>query len=108
LLASAYLGTGWDPYVNPGYQLFMHTAHRAGSVGAVFSYSFTGTYVAWLSGVGCCPQARVYIDDGAPQIVTVNNTWRPFEVAGLAYGPHTIRIEPNGGPGFEIDGIVTR
>jgi len=108
LLAGAYAGGPWDAYENPGYQLFQHTAHRSAWPSSVFMYSFTGSYVAWLSNGGCCPKARVSIDGGFPQSVTVANSWKPFERGDLIYGPHTIRIEVDGEPGFEIDGIVTR
>ena len=109
LLASAYGGGSWEAYVAGGNQLFQNTAHRAGGIDATFTYTFTGTYFAWLSPLGSGPVARVTVDGGLPQDVTVNNNRRPFEVSGLPYGSHTIKIEPDPlRPGYQIDGIVAR
>ena len=109
LLAAAYGGGSWDAYVAGGNGLFKNTAHRATGTDATFTYTFTGTYFAWLSSAGTGPIARVSVDGALPQDVTMNANRRPFEVSGLAYGSHTIRIEPDFfHPGYEIDGIVVR
>jgi hypothetical protein len=109
LLAAAYGGGSWDAYLAGGSGLFENTAHRATGIDATFTYTFTGTYFAWLSSRGTGPVARVSVDGGLPQEVTMNSNPRPFEVSGLAYGSHTIRIEPDPlRPGYVIDGIVVR
>jgi len=109
LLASAYGGGSWEAYVAGGNHLFQNTVHRASGIDATFTYTFTGTYFAWLSPLGSGPVARVSIDGGPPQNVTMNNNWRPFEVSSLAYGSHTVKIEPDPlRPGYQIDGIVVR
>ena len=109
LLAAAYGGGSWDAYVAGGNHLFQNTVHRASGIDATFTYTFTGTYFAWLSPLGSGPVARVSVDGGLPQEVTVNNNWRPFEVSSLPFGSHTIKIEPDPlRPGYQIDGIVVR
>jgi hypothetical protein len=109
LLAAAYGGGSWDAYLAGGNQLFQNTAHRASGIDATFTYSFTGTYFAWLSPLGSGPVARVSVDGGLPREVTVNNNRRPFELSDLANGSHTIKIEPDPlRPGYQIDGIVVR
>ena len=102
---------GWEAWSNPGsFQLFMNTAHRATAAGATFTYTFTGTYVAWIAVPWCCTQANVSIDGGLPQVVTINNQRKPFERADLPYGPHTltIAVPPGSSPGFSIDAVVSR
>lgn len=107
LLAAAY-GGRWDAYI-PGGNVFQNTAHRSDGIDATFTYTFTGTYFAWLSPLVNGPVARVSVDGGLPQEVMDTNTLRPFEVSGLTYGSHTIKIEPDPSrQGYQIDGIVVR
>jgi hypothetical protein len=109
LLAGAYSGR-WDAVVNPSPLLFMGTFHRSDSTDATFTYSFTGTYVAWLAATSCCTSVNVSIDGGPPQRVMVTGQRKPFERADLHYGPHTltIAVPPGSSPGFSIDAVVSR
>ena len=78
LLAAAY-GGRWDAVVNPSPQLFKGTFHRSDSSDAAFTYTFTGTYVAWLAGSSCCTSVNVSVDGGTAQLVMVTGQRKPFE-----------------------------
>jgi hypothetical protein len=109
LLAGAWRGR-WDAVVNPSPLLFMGTFHRSDSTDATFTYSFTGTYVAWLAGTACCTSVNVSIDGGPPQLVMVTGQRKPLERSDLPPGRHalTISLPPGSPPGFTIDAIVSR
>jgi hypothetical protein len=109
LLAGAY-GGRWDAILNPSSQLFGGTFHRSDSTDATFTYTFTGTYVAWLSATSCCTTVNVSIDGGLPQTVMANGQRKPFERSDLLPGRHTLTISlpPGSPPGFTIDAIASR
>jgi hypothetical protein len=108
LLAGAYTGGSWDTLATPGQRLFQNTVHRGFGSDVAFTYSFTGTYFAWLGPGSCCAGAHVSIDGGSPQGVD-SNAYRLFEQADMPYGTHTVAITPGGnGSVLEIDAIVTR
>ena len=109
LLAGAY-GGRWEAVVNPSPLWFMGTFHRADSSDATFTHTFTGTYVAWLSGASCCTSVNVSIDGGPAQLVMITGQRKPFERSDLPLGRHTLTISlpPGSPPGFTIDAIVSR
>ena len=108
LLAGAYTGR-WNAVVDAPL-LFMRTFHRSDSLDASFTYSFTGTYVAWLATTSCCNAVNVSIDGGPPQTVMANGQRKPFERSDLPSGRHilTISLPPGSPPGFTIDAVVSR
>lgn len=109
LLTGAY-GGRWDAVVEPSPLWFMGTFHRSDHSDATFTYTFTGTYVAWLTGNSCCTSVNVSIDGAPPQIVMVTGQRKPFERSDLLPGRHTLTIStpPGWGPGFTIDAIISR
>jgi hypothetical protein len=109
VLSGAY-GGRWDAVVNPTPLLFMGTFHRSDSSDAAFTYTFTGTYVAWLAGTSCCTSVNVSVDGGPAQVVMITGQRKPFERSDLPAGRHTLTISapPGFSPGFTIDAIVSR
>jgi hypothetical protein len=109
LLAGAYGGTGGWEVFNSTDSLFMKTAHRALGAPATFTYTFTGTYVAWLSVPAGVTFVLVSLDGATPQGLRVDAERKPFERSDLSPGPHTLTIETVPGyPGFWVDGVISR
>ncbi len=99
---------------------FLDTVHRSQAPGASASLRFTGTEVAWISGIGPdMGQAQVYIDGVAQATVDLYSESRKLRrtvfTAQLDNKPHTICIQVAGtknqrsaGTWVEVDGIAVR
>jgi hypothetical protein len=107
--AGAWTGS-WTPETGLADR-FLGTRQTSTDATAAFTYSFDGSYVAWIGTGDPNGTATVTIDDGSPQTVDL----APFAGAARAVvfqttldpGRHTITIMPTGTQ-IEIDGIATR
>jgi murein DD-endopeptidase MepM/ murein hydrolase activator NlpD len=105
--ASSYAGT-WKRGMATGMD-FRGTLHSSSQSGASFTYSFTGTAVAWI-GAAANGVATVSTDGGPASSIDLSSFAGRRQVlfeTALSVGRHTITIRDISGT-VDVDGLVVR
>lgn len=93
--------SGWEKYSEGGHS--KGNAHKSDAVGAMASFTFTGTGIQWIGQTDTnFTKAKVYLDDVLVGMPDSNKT--PgyqqiiYTMVGIPYGEHTFQIESQGPP----------